>query len=235
MIEAVLFDLDGTLLETDIERFMRHYLQDLSSHVAQLLPPTEFVECLMAATRSTVANIDPATTNEEAFRQAFNACASRPLEELTVAIEEYYATGFRRLIAHTRRREEARPLVERVLALKRKAVVATNPLFPLTAIVQRLEWADVADLPFALITSYENMHFTKPHPQYFQEIAERIGVAPQRCLMIGDDVELDGRPAMQIGMRFFWTTDDGASSQTRGGLAHLRRLIDEGLLDAQES
>ena len=231
MIEAVLFDLDGTLLHNDMDRFLRHYLRSLSSHLSEFMPAGEFVQHLLIATKGAVANMDPETTNEVAFRTVFDRLSPCPLEEMEPTINDFYTNHIGKLVEYTRRRPEARAVVETALHMSRPVVVATNPVFPLTAVEQRMEWAGIADLPFALITSYENMHFTKPHKEYYQEIADMIGVSPDRCLMVGDDLELD-KPATEVGMQFFRFTEEQPFSESEGSLEHLHSLIRNGLLDS---
>jgi len=99
-----------------------------------------------------------------------------------------------------------------------QVVIATNPLFPLTAIEQRLEWAGlpVEEFPFALITSYEIMHSTKPHLAYYEEIAQRLGVEEKKCLMVGDDWRLDIAPAYAVGMQTYWVADTDVLPPTPG-------------------
>jgi len=82
--------------------------------------------------------------------------------------------------------------------------VATNPVFPEVAIRQRIEWAGLGDVPFDWITTMENMRFTKPWPEYYLEVAERLQVPPEACGMIGNDWKQDIEPAEQVGMRTFW-------------------------------
>lgn len=41
----------------------------------------------------------------------------------------------------------------------------------------------------------------KPDPAVFQRVADAIGVAPERCISIGDRLAIDIEPARQIGMR----------------------------------
>jgi len=230
MIEAVLFDLDATLLENDLDRFIRTYMRSLSLSLAQLMPPEEFIRYLWGATSKMAENVDPKVTNEDAFRDAFDELSPRPLAELEPAINRFYAHEFGKLIGCTRRKPAARSIVKTVVAQGRSVVVATNPVFPLTAIAQRMEWAGVADLPFSLVTAYENMHFTKPHGAYYQEIADLIGVPAERCLMVGDDLKLD-RPATEIGMCFYWISDNGAGDAMQGSLEDLHALILNGFLD----
>ena len=50
-VRAILFDLDGTLLDNDMNLFLPRYFDLLSAHVEHLLPREEFISRLMRATR----------------------------------------------------------------------------------------------------------------------------------------------------------------------------------------
>lgn len=230
MIDAVLFDLDGTLLQNDMSQFMPRYLQALSSRVSSFMPPKEFVQVLLAATERMVSEADPAATNQQTFEAAFHELSGRSLDEMRPTIEDFYARDFGKLATCTRPEPAARAVVEAVLAAGRLAVVATHPLFPRAAILQRMAWAGVEDLPFALVTSYENMHYAKPRREYYEEIATMIGTPAARCLMIGDDLSLD-QPSVQAGMRFYHVTKEKPFTAGRGTLSHFHELLQDGFLD----
>ena len=59
---------------------------------------------------------------------------------------------------------------------------------------------------FELVTTYENIGLSKPNPAYYAEILARLGVQPEDCLMVGNDVTEDGA-AMKIGLNVFFLTD----------------------------
>ena len=75
----------------------------------------------------------------------------------------------------------------RDFARRDEVVIATTPVIPLTAIQQRLDWAGVGDFTYKLITSIENMRANKPSPVYYHQIFNILKVAPEECLMIGDE------------------------------------------------
>lgn len=50
MIRTILFDLDGTLLPIDTDRFVHHYMRALAAHAGHLVPPKALVEQVMAST-----------------------------------------------------------------------------------------------------------------------------------------------------------------------------------------
>jgi len=62
--------------------------------------------------------------------------------------DAFYRDEFPALAKHARPVEGARSAVEWTLGSGRQAVVATVPVFPRTAIMERLGWAGLGDLPF---------------------------------------------------------------------------------------
>jgi len=206
VIHAILYDLDNTLLQNPMSQFIPAYLQALGEYMAGRFDPQVFIHHLLRATEVMTQNTDPAQSNAEAFDAAFFPALGVSRQELAPLFDDFYATRFPALRHLTRVQPAARPLVEWSFAHGFQVVIATNPLFPLTAILQRLEWAGVpaSEFPYDLITSYEIMHATKPHPAYYDEIARRIGRAPAECLLVGDDWEGDIYPAQSIGMAAYW-------------------------------
>ena len=88
---------------------------------------------------------------------------------------------------YTQRKPEARTVVQLAFALRHKVAIATNPLFPATAIRQRMAWAGVDDFPYEWVTTYENSRCCKPNLCYFDAIAGRLGVPAEACLVVGDE------------------------------------------------
>jgi FMN phosphatase YigB (HAD superfamily) len=125
-------------------------------------------------------NEDPSVTNQQAFEADFSPGLVHPEAEVHSVISAFYEEDFADLKRYTRSRPQARPLVQTILDQGYDAVVATNPMFPRRAIEHRMQWAGVFDLPFKLITTYENSHFCKPNPLYYQEILEKLDCPPTR-------------------------------------------------------
>ncbi|MGB4315040.1 MAG: HAD family hydrolase, partial [bacterium] len=65
--KALLFDLDGTLLDLDMETFLPAYFQAFTRRFGQLLDPQQFVDHLVASTAVMMASKDLEKTNEEVF------------------------------------------------------------------------------------------------------------------------------------------------------------------------
>ena len=87
-----------------------------------------------------------------------------------------------------------------------QVVLATNPIFPAVATESRIRWAGLEPEEFELYTTYENIGYCKPNPSYYQEILNRLGEAPEHCLMVGNDVGED-MIARDLGMQVFLLTD----------------------------
>ena len=230
MLKAILFDLDDTLLGNPMETFVPSYFQALTHHAARLIPPDRLIPELLRATQAMEANDGHGPTNEETFAAVFYPALGCEPDELKPLFEQFYAQEFPKLRPLTRLLPEARPLVEWALGRGLQVAIATNPLFPRTAIEQRLEWAGVptTEFDYALVTSYEIMHATKAHPAYYRETCARLGRHPGECLMVGDDWERDIAPAASVGISVYWIAEPGETPPAgdvalvgRGTLAHL--------------
>jgi len=232
-MRALLFDLDGTLISNSMETFLPPYFAALTKKLAPLVPPAPLIAQLRASTQVMMANQDPARTNAQVFADDFFPRLGLARERLLPLLDDFYAREYRALRVYVQPIAPARPLIERALARGYRVVIATAPVFPRAAIEQRLEWGNLADLPYALVTDYETMHASKPNPAYYREIAARIGCAPTECVMVGNDVEMDIVPARRVGMKTFWVTDAGgvpteAPADWCGTLAAFAELLERG-------
>jgi HAD superfamily hydrolase (TIGR01662 family) len=112
-------------------------------------------------------------------------------------------------------------------------VIATNPLYPLEAVRQRLAWAGVPDAAeaYALVTHSENMHFCKPEPAYYGEILARVGIEPDEAVMVGDSIGNDLIPAEIVGLHTFRINGNHLSASGDGrtgtiGAGSLENCVD---------
>ena len=202
---AVLFDLDDTLLYNDMEGvFLDRYFTQLAEYASPVCTPRKFMAALTAGSAAMHRDQDPdGPTNKESFAMAFAPRIGKPWAELDALFARFYEERFPELHIYAHAHPDARQAIQVCLDTGCQVVIATNPLFPARAIEHRLAWARIDDLPFALVTTYENMHTCKPNPAYYAEIADRIRVASGECLMVGNDVMRDIVPAQQIGMHTF--------------------------------
>lgn len=206
MIKACLFDLDGTLLPMDTDRFVEIYLKALTPHVAHLIPQDKLVPMIWKATMAMIESQECELTNEQVFEREFLKLAGLKKEEIWPEFDRFYEVEFPKLQQYTGHNPIAREVVQAALERGYKVAVATNPVFPKAAIMERMRWAGVADLPFEWVTVYEETHYCKPRPQYYREVAEHLDVQPEECVMIGNDMQED-MVASTIGMKTFFLSE----------------------------
>ena len=228
MLKAILFDLDDTLLGNDMDDFLPGYFQLIGKFASQFFPPEEFLEELMICTEAMYTNIDPTTANRDVFWSRFEQRTGKDPNEMEAFFSRFYSEQFDQLQHLTTKRPFAKKLVDYCQEQGWEVVIATNPLFPKTAIDARLEWAGlpIDQYDFPLVTTYENMHATKPQPAYYAEILDRIGVQPAEAIMIGNDWENDIVPAQSLGIHTFWLSLNGDSSPADSAVPYGRTLQD---------
>lgn len=231
-IKAILFDLDGTLLPMDQDIFIGDYMRRLGARMQSLgYDGKEFVKNIMKGTYVMIGN-NGSQTNEKAFWEFFESIYGDKIYEEQGHLEAFYAQEFDKISAVCGNTPKARATIDKVKSMGLRVVLATNPIFPAVATRARIGWAGLCPEDFELITTYENISFSKPNPEYYIEITRRLGVAPEECLMVGNDVS-DDMVAQSLGMEVFLLTDnlinkDGAdiSKYPNGDFDCLNAYID---------
>lgn len=205
-ITTVLFDLDGTLLPMDQELFVKHYFGLLAKKLAPYgYEQSSLIDAIWAGTAAMVKN-DGSCTNEEAFWNKFAQLLGEHTRKDEPVFDEYYHTDFQRVQAACGYNADAAKAVQAVRDKGFTCVLATNPIFPAIATQSRIRWAGLDPEDFALYTTYENAGFCKPNLDYYRDICSHLGVQPEQCLMVGNDVGED-MIAQELGMQVFLLTD----------------------------
>ena len=209
-MNTVLFDLDGTVLPLDLKDFTDTYMLLLKNRLDSAgYEAEQVIAGIWVGVKAMVQN-DGLITNEECFWKAFELFMTkgegkldhkfkRKLEkEITKFYKEDF--GIARYMTHP---DET--VAECMQILKDKGyqlVIATNPVFPEVAIMEKLNWAGVNTEDFALITTYENSCYSKPNLDYYRFVLKMLDKDPEDCLMVGNDVHED-MCAKQLGMDVF--------------------------------
>ena len=205
-IEMVLFDLDGTLLPMDQATFMKDYFGRLSRKLAPHgYDPKKLIDAIWAGTADMVKN-DGTVLNETRFWNRFEAIFGDRAKEDAVFFDEFYRKEFDQVRASCGYTPAAAQAVRRIKDMGFRVALATNPLFPSMATECRIRWTGLEPEEFELYTTYENTGYCKPNPQYYLDVCERLGVRPESCVMVGNDVGED-MIAETLGMTVFLLTD----------------------------
>lgn len=206
-LKAVLFDLDGTLLPMDVEQFLELYFGGISAHMAKYgYEPKRLIESIKRGVTAISGN-DGSKTNEGAFWESFSAEYGEGVLEDKARIDEFYESDFYKVKASCRHDVRAENTVRKIKSMGLRVILATNPIFPAVATHNRLSWTGLAHTEFEMCTTYENSRFAKPCIGYYENIAKELGLLPEECLMVGNDVS-DDMPARRLGMKVFLLTDN---------------------------
>jgi len=205
MLEAVLFDLDNTLILFDENEYFKNYISKVAIWFKDLMPEELFKVRLMTASQALLQN-NGEMLNVDFYFNVFAKDFDDKKDMFWQKFKDFYATQYDQFESLVTVPEGVKSVMERLLAKKLKLVIAKNPMFPLNIQLKRLSWAGIADLPYSLITHIENMTYCKPRLEYYQQICEMINTPPSNCLMVGNDPVNDMIVA-KLGMKTYLTLD----------------------------
>lgn len=183
----LLFDLDGTLVDSAPD--LAGAANDLrAEHGLAPLPLAALRPMVGAGARGMVGVAFGVTPDDERFAGLKDAFLDR------------YA---RRLLVQTRLFDAVVPLLDALDAGGQRWGIVTNKAMRFTApIVAGLGLEQRA----AVVIAGDTTPHAKPHPAPLLEAARRVGVAPQRCHYIGDDLRdiQAGRAAGMVTAAAAW-------------------------------
>lgn len=203
--DAILFDLDGTVLPMDIDYFVKSYFKVLAVKLAKHgYDPEAAIQALQIGTKAMIKN-DGSKTNEQAFWDKFFELVP-PRDDTKAVFESFYKNEFETVSELF----PPNPLVPDVIQISRRyadrIILATNPLFPYFATESRIRWAGLEVNDFESYTSYEDYHYCKPNVNYYAELFERTGLDAKKCLMVGNDTKED-TVVRELGTDVYLITD----------------------------
>lgn len=207
-IQHILFDLDGTLLPMVQDEFVKFYMPLLAkAYMSKGVPvePKKFIGAVWAGYEAMVKN-DGSRTNREAFWSYIDPELPIGAEESEKIAEEFYGGEFNQAVCTTRPTPLADQIVKTVKGKGLGTYLATNPVFPRCATMNRIRWAGLEAEDFSLITTYETCSFCKPNPEYYKKILDTFSLDPAECLMVGNDVGED-LSIRTLGVKTFLVTD----------------------------
>ena len=233
----VLFDLDGTLLPMDLDRFVRSYFKKLADKLAPLGYEPQMLMKAVGTGIGAMSGNDGRKTNQEAFWEAFVNIYGEKAKADVPVFDAFYKNEFNEVQKDCGFNPESAQIVRGLKERGVRVVLATNPLFPAAATQNRIRWAGLVPEDFEFITTYENSSFCKPNLAYYEEILRKVGVSAQECVMVGNDVTED-MAAGKLGMQVFLLTDclinkgmEDISAYPHGGFEELGAFLEMLLTD----
>ena len=179
--EAILFDNDGVLVDT--ERLYLQATREVLAGAGVTLTDADYVELFLRTGRG-AWHLVTGPGNEpldEAALAAFRAMRDRRYEEL-IAASDVLIPGASRC-------------VERLVRCYRLAIVTSSDPAPFALAHARTDLLR----HFELVLTREHYRNSKPDPEPYLTAVRRLGVAPERCLVI-EDSERGLRAAKAAGL-----------------------------------
>ena len=224
MIRAVLFDLDRTLVDRDtaIPRLFRSQWLRVRAEVSPDRPEAAFFARLLALDNKGYAN---KTEMYERIVQEFMLPPSRARE-----LEHDFRENYARSVA------TFPDTLATLSSLRRKGYVLgiiTNG----TARVQqaKIDGTGLQAFMSAVLIS-ETEGIKKPHLEIFQRALQRLGVAPDETVFVGDNLVADVQGAKSAGMKAVWYADQpGAACAEADGVINTLGELEAWLDDLAKS
>jgi len=225
---TVLFDLDDTLLHTNIHRFFPAYFKALGESLSQFATHEKAAKQIGFAVQQMQANQDPAKLLSEVFAENFFLPINTHQEACQEELLSLYHNEFPKLQDVTDKNPRANGLVKWCLTQNMNIAVATNPLFPEIVTSQRVAWAGLDQKDFVFVSTMDNFHFTKPNLTFYAEALGRLGWPEGNVVMIGDSTFYDLSPMETIGYPTFWVNNSTMETdQPYGMLADVKPWLQQ--------
>lgn len=132
-IKAISFDLNGTLLDIDFDKCVSQYLELLAQSVAYIIPPEIFISKTLMASKAIEEN-NGKYINDEIYPKICFPLEGYSRKEIQPYLDRSYETDFSKLREYTKRKPEARDIVQIVFDRGYDVIIATTPLLPSIAI-----------------------------------------------------------------------------------------------------
>lgn len=218
--KVILFDLDGTLLPQDQDKFIAAYFGVLARKLTSIGFPysdesdkDKLTKGIWAATHAMMKN-DGSAVNEDRFFSTFGSLTGFDIESKKDVFDEFYKNEFQAVSATCYKNPLIPEIISKLKEDGYRIAVATNPLFPLIANKYRLQWAGLDINDFEYCTSYETSRYCKPNLKYYEAILDHLSVSAEDCLMVGNDV-VEDMVARELGIEVFLVTDCIINSENR--------------------
>lgn len=207
MIQALIFDLDGVLIDSEPV-----YLERLYQFVKNKNPDL--------TRRDLWKTVGVSTQNHWRVVESLihNGQSKEELEnEYKLASEVYQDVDYKSIF-----RLEAVELLNRLKQKNLKIAVASSSRL---ATIERVLQCNKIDPYFSVIMSGEQFNQSKPNPEIYQETAKRLGVLPEECLAI-EDSGIGIEAALRANMQVAALHDDRFGFDQSRATYHIHHLLE---------
>lgn len=189
-MKAILFDLDGTLLQMDNDEFLKRFEEVMVPYFISLgYDGNEFSRAYSSTFYKMIKN-DGSKTNEEVFFKALLE-VYKDKEKLNSDLNLFYENALDEVCTILKRDQYPRLLIDLLKERGYKLILATNPLFPKEFTYKRIRWAGLEPDDFSYISTYDNSSYSKPSREYYLDLISKNRLMDDELIMIGNDIDDD--------------------------------------------
>lgn len=203
-ITTLLFDMDSTLIKVDEYSFSRRYFQLLHSLYFSEIDLREFYSTLTEITKNVMLSKRPKELAIETFMLEMSSKFNQPADLIREKFMTFYQNDYNKLKKYIKPMRGVKKILKKSFELGFEVVIATTPVFPEIAIRKRMKWGKIDNYDYKFITHAENMYYSKPLKEYYEEILSKINKENSECLMIGNEFMGDIVGPSKIGIKTFY-------------------------------
>lgn len=192
-ISAVIFDLDGTVLDNEDEygAAFRSVLRLLGKKVDKKFPHTAGIGV---------------KENWPHLLSKYHIKTKKTIEELTRATQDAYLSNLSRVTLKKGFKNFIRDLADSGIGV---ALATSNAWWIFGEVSEQFHLEDY----FSVITTGEEAEYRKPDPELFLLTAQKLGIEPENCLVI-EDSQAGVEAAHRAGMKVIAIARDNKHAQT---------------------
>ena len=165
--KAIFFDLDGTLVPVNPDRMFKEYYARLKKSKLLSLIAEDREHAFRVFDKAGYVMMENEGTdyNDNVFFRYIESETGREKELLEKPVYDFYAEVFEGLSWLLEFHGDLqRRIIDTVHEKGYRTVLATMPVFPLSAAVSRMGWVGLMPDDFSYISHYKNSRFLKPDP-----------------------------------------------------------------------
>lgn len=214
MAHSLIFDLDDTLF--DSERAYRDSLEKIG-----VLPNSrEFIEARRQV-KEQLGNGHVAARNRLLYFKRVLENQDQFSAEETLKLMTDYENALVRHIQEQWRVLDRDKLFSKLVSKYELFLLSNENLRTQLIKVRAI---DSKALYFSGLITSEEVGVEKPNPRIFQTLLDKVGVAPDACVMIGDNYQNDIKPAMELGMQAILTSEFVVPAEIPNGVTQVSTL-----------
>lgn len=234
--KAIIFDLDGTLCEYQIDSFaaflkafeVAHAVEALEEH-ADIFDAENYKAQLKAIWRESKTRVEAGEANPFPYGASVEnvarllAQAGIGDEQLSQRIQDAYLDT---MLAHLCLRDGAKSVVNALEKQYQLGLLTNGP--------SQLQWGKIKRLNirawFDGIVVSDDIGIRKPDARIFRVLLEQMDVLPQQAVYVGDTLEYDVQGANNAALTSVWLNTRGDVVDERSPkpdvqIAHLKELL----------